>query len=967
MDNQQQDTTRAAAYLAAKERLDLRGPKSTRTGKTRNSVNCTAGNKRCGNRCIPNNWDCRLEGKGTNSELASHKTDPLAGIASLQRGSKDLFQGVVRVNPAQVQRGRNSLIRGTVKLAPGNNLEQKKQLKKQLTEASTPIMAVLGVTLVGLAGHAGLKRGFASYRNGVGAQIDRAASNAVDSILDRMPGTAGKRAATRAAGATALGQIGGAVTRGQRLEQTRVATSGNTGRIGPLSFRPNAANEDASFLSGKMTELRQRAKAGQLSYDEYRSNAVETLYGATNQGSRLNGQKGSIFSEHAANEFLVSKYKLNGVGAVGANASESIANRNRLVDTQIAERLGTWGETMRSDMKLRRMTGPQGEIRARDIDQYIRTVGGGSLDQSFAGMNAAQRNQASGEARQLMRSVLGGNDLKKEAKSMRLALVSQFDTYFDNTAQMMRRNAAASDSPFGDGLTGLARYVRRTTNNPGPILSRDHADLIVRNDYHERVMKLRSDYTIGENTARRVAQQITRSPDLPDADAAFRVLNNNGFPRLSRTGSTTGKAAPELRNLSQVARDILARPGNEKMTPAAAEREARRIITERGDSTDSGLPPRVEVYLAARRDFREGQRLGKSCGESHIPKTHECHKKGGTGQQVNEATEAQNKDRKKKLATIAAVAGGALAIGLAGSVAYNIKTISDPTKSPLAPSPKVKDLVKTMKKEAGTKSASEAMGHYYTKKSGLKPGDVVYFRNDNDPAAHFGIYLGEGKDGIVRAVIANTKESRFSWSDVSEIGATRPGIKTPQALMTPLVKAPAPKFAKGSSAFSNEEVVRRAIRISNTDYKFSLTRDNCEALANGIAYGVPESEQLQRFRRATRAVVDIGVSRGQRREAREAIYKGRAQGRSYTAREFVTFLEGKREFSSPSGKDLARQYAQYFQDSRLDAEGSLMLGLISPEKLWSQVKSYGPAIRAKAMGDYLLIQRSLVEMQRGAD
>jgi hypothetical protein len=214
-----------------------------------------------------------------------------------------------------------------------------------------------------------------------------------------------------------------------------------------------------------MVKLRQRAKAGQLSYDEYRSKAVETLYGATNQGSRLNGQKGSIFSEHAANEFLVSKYKLNGVGAVGANASQSIANRNSLVDTQIAERLGTWRETMRSDMKLRRMTGPQGEIRARDIDQYIRTVGGGSLNQSFAGMNAAQRNQASGEARELMRSVLGGNDLKKEAKSMRLALVSQFDTYFENKAQMMRRNAAASDSPFGDGMTGLARLPALNSAN----------------------------------------------------------------------------------------------------------------------------------------------------------------------------------------------------------------------------------------------------------------------------------------------------------------------------------------------------------------------------------------------------------------------------------------------------------------------------------------------------------------------
>jgi hypothetical protein len=270
-----------------------------------------------------------------------------------------------------------------------------------------------------------------------------------------------------------------------------------------------------------------------------------------------------------------------------------------------------------------------------------------------------------------------------------------------------------------------------------------------------------------------------------------------------------------------------------------------------------------------------------------------------------------------------------------------------------------------MKKEAGTKSASEAMGHYYTKKSGLKPGDVIYFRHEKDPAAHFGIYLGEGKDGIVRAVIANTKQSRFSWADVTEIGSTKPGVKAAQALMTPLVKAPDPKFKQSSGTpFTNEEVVRRAIRIAGTDYKFSLTKDNCEALANGIAYGVPESEQLQRFRRATRAVVDVGVSRAQRREGRQAIYQGRAQGRSYTAREFVTFLEGQREFSSPIGKELAQQYAQYFQGARLDA-ASAAGDLISPDELWSRIKAYGPAIKAQAMADYLLIQRSLLELDRG--
>jgi hypothetical protein len=341
---------------------------------------------------------------------------------------------------------------------------------------------------------------------------------------------------------------------------------------------------------------------------------------------------------------------------------------------------------------------------------------------------------------------------------------------------------------------------------------------------------------------------------------------------------------------------------------------------------------------------------GKPCGASHIPKTYEC-SKGAAGSH-------------NKTAIIAAVVGGAVAIGVAGAVAYNVKTISDPSKTPLAPSPNIRDVVKAAKAEAGTKSASEAMGHYYVNKSGLKPGDVVYFRTAKDPSAHFGVYLGPGKDGVVRAVIANTKASRFSWADVMEIGATKPGVKTAQATLPPLVKAPTPQFLQGGKGpYTSEEVVRRAIRVSSTDYKFSVTRNNCETLANTIAYGVPKSEQLDRFNRATKAMIDVTVGRGQRREGERAIYEGRAQGRNYTAADFSKFLEGERAFSSPQGKDLARQYDTYFKGYNLDAQNAPnYLGLISPSELWSSISTYEAPVRAQAMSNYLFAARTLKEM-----
>lgn len=610
MNNQTPETVRTATYLATQQRTDRRGALATRTGKTRSGrINCTPPNKQCGGRCIPPNWDCRLQGQGTNSDLNAHKTDPLAGIASLQRGAKDLARGVVTINPARVQRGRNSVIRGVVKLAPGDNLEQKKRLKRRLTEASTPIAAVLGIALVGLSAHAGMKRGFASYRNGIGADVDRAAARAVDSVLDRLPGVAGPRAATRAAAAAAAGDIAASALRGSRLQTVRQATSGNLGRIGPLSFRPSAANYEASGLVDKLNQLNALTKERGLSYDEWQRTSVQTLYGARNQGSREGGGRGSVFSEHAANEFLVSQFRLAPQGAVGLRGGESMSQRNKLVESQLAQRLGSWGETLREDMRLRRYVSPTGEIRQKDITRYLTEVGTSGLGVRIQGQSAAERNQIRQRTTDLMRTVISGDSttMVKEAKSMRKDLVSQYDNYFNDIAQSMRRNAVASDSPFGDGFTGLARYVTRTTGRPGTkaqqILSRAHADLILRHHYHTKVMDLKSDFTIGENTARRVAQTITRSADLPDVDTAYRVLNENGFPRLARRGPATGRTPQRLRNLTELTRDILARPGNEGMSRAAAQREARRLIERREQRGDASPEPdliRTATYLAAR-------------------------------------------------------------------------------------------------------------------------------------------------------------------------------------------------------------------------------------------------------------------------------------------------------------------------------------------------------------------------------
>jgi len=272
--------------------------------------------------------------------------------------------------------------------------------------------------------------------------------------------------------------------------------------------------------------------------------------------------------------------------------------------------------------------------------------------------------------------------------------------------------------------------------------------------------------------------------------------------------------------------------------------------------------------------------------------------------------------------------------------------------------PSTRTIAKQSKKDFDTKKSGTAMGNYYTKKSGLKPGDVVYYRNEKDPAAHFGIYLGEGKDGKVRAVMADTNPDRVGFVNSFELGTTKPDSNDAAHFMYPVLKK-APSL-KGSKALPSEEVVRRALRAVGSDYKFSLTRDNCEVLANSIAYDTPRSQQLERFKRLTRQVADGTIGARQRTVGAIRRARGQSVTPALSAKQIVDRLrKDDRSFLSSAGKDLAMaHYSQYFEgNSKLDAATPMPATLIKPEELWSRIKDYDDNKKAVAMRDYLLVLR----------
>jgi hypothetical protein len=947
---------RTAAYLAARARLDAARTRS-RSGKTSRSVNCNPPNVRCGGRCIPPAWDCRLKGEGPDPHLRAVKTDPLSGFANIQRGIGRISRGVTRGNFSEVEGGKRAIIRGVVKTVPGD-IQQKKQLQKTLENRTRAIGIGLAVVTGGLGMHAILmKSNLYGYRGGLGRKINQATRAGVSRVLDSIPVLGTQRRATQAG---VKAGVEAAVARASAPAMSTSAIPGTTVLSATDRDSRSALQQSLSTINGRTrsgTSWTPVSGTKLAARDlETWNQAHNTAFWSATRKSDITGvgapARVSIYAEPTAQEYLGNQF-----GVPPGDRTSRSGVKAVLQARFEEERRGLVSLAEQQGYRVRR--GPNGgTIDSKDISAFVSGV-----VRSRPISDTAVRQSVEAHVRSVLTSAPSSY-----TDDVYNASVLSFDRFYKDTAKDIRSipGFAATGRRIATPLTANTNEFLRNTNTyrstylAGEMRARTqmagpaHAELVQTAYFHTKVGlgTNASSYTIPDRLAFNAASELSGRPVTSRSEAIGIINRETGFSgaRVAGAAAPRQRGASAQASLSSLARSIRARAGNENMSMEASLRQARAELADRGDSAD--LPPRVAAYLQMQRraDAAGEKGLGKPCGASHIPKTYEC-SKGAAG--------AHN-----KTAIIAAVVGGAVAIGVAGAVAYNVKTISDPSKTPLAPSPNIRDVVKVAKAEAGTKSASEAMGHYYVNKSGLKPGDVVYFRTAKDPSAHFGVYLGPGKDGVVRAVIANTKASRFSWADVMEIGATKPGVKTAQATLPPLVKAPTPQFLQGGKGpYTSEEVVRRAIRVSSTDYKFSVTRNNCETLANTIAYGVPKSEQLDRFNRATKAMIDVTVGRGQRREGERAIYEGRAQGRNYTAADFSKFLEGERAFSSPQGKDLARQYDTYFKGYNLDAQNAPnYLGLISPSELWSSISTYEAPVRAHAMSNYLFAARTLKEM-----
>lgn len=821
-DKQTAETVRTAAYLAARERLDAR--------KTARNVQCNPPNVRCGSRCIPPTWDCRLKGQGTDPHLRAVKTDPLGGLANIQRGFGRISKGVVKGNFSEVEGGKRAIIRGTVKIAPGN-IQQKKELQKKLEDRTRAIGIGLAVVTGGLGIHALLmKSNIFGYRNGVGANINNATRAGVSRVLDATPIIGANRARVRAAVQSGVQE--------QLIRQANPVSAVLTGQLSRT--RLTGADIDARTNLVQALERVNAAHGGPNSdFNSWNREHQRAFWSTTRveNGVGLSGDKrGSVFARPATDDFMARQFNLQGDDVLTSRAIKDAVER-RLTEYKsslldLAQQQG---------YQVKNTRGGGRALDPKDQRTFIQSLvsntlpAGQSSDRVRSELTKSLEDSLSrtpkGQADELYRRTFGTFN---EFYTSRATAIESVAASSRLTAEMRRTGV---EQTWIDARQARAQYVLGLIRPGSEVRGPAHADLALR-EYHARqVSSGRSLYTISDNQAVAAASEIAGRP-VRRAEA-FQILEREGLtgavPRDRRAQSrqrpmTEGEAVYQLMRQN---------PG---MTLQAARRE---IKNRRGDASPELA--RTATYLALRADLKENPRLGKPCGASHIPKAHECRK--GQRAEQSETQRSSHLGRKIAIAAVVAAVGAVgVTVALDAHRFYTSKDLPNP--------PGYREAVRAAQGGDPKVGYDVAIGRHYDKvvsDQGWKPGELVYTRygsgsSKNDPTGHFAVYIGKQGDRHQFADFG-IRDSKLREGEINlyEYG---PGVKG----VAPFVFVKAPRLKHEIEAFSPEQIQQRVYASLGARLKYDALDNNCETWARMITTGQARSAQVERLSAVTRSL-----------------------------------------------------------------------------------------------------------------
>lgn len=627
---------RTAAYLEARARMDF---VRIGGGKTNKNVKCKPPNTKCGGRCIPPAWDCRLKGEGSDPHLSAKKFDPVSGIANLERGVKRLGRFTTTGSFSELESAKRSLIRGSVKLKPGN-LKEKEEFKTWLENNYLKVAVPAALASAGIAAHVLFKKGNTfGYRYGAGRKVDEAVTNGINAVLDRVPGVGASRSYTRKRGEDVFSSINAsAQLRAQRGGQALTSNLGRGTEAKILSTEiPRSWASGNHALNVELNRVSRRAKGteGRAGLSFYNWN---TEHRVAFWGAKVKGQ--SIYAEPAAQSFLKNEFRLQ------ANPLDSdITFKNELA-LMFERQQGELVDFAKlNNYRIQRIGGRETvhfDDRVAFIERYTRNIN-----------NEAVRNVA----RMHVESLLTKSPATR-AKNVYNETVGDYDQYFssvsrlvteiggapDFDAEMRRRGLPAvraiADRRRINYLMNLSTKPRRDSAGPA------HDNLFLLDYYHTKVVgSARSTYSAPNNTILNAAKEL-EGRDFDSLTEAVGVLqNSHGFRGLQvesrnpfqRESMNAPRRRAPRRGKRLSREELIATYERAGLSREAAERAADKAISERGDASDSPNP-RVNTYLETRA------RLDKRCGKSGIPDTKKCSKPTPA-----QSAEARNRERGRRI------------------------------------------------------------------------------------------------------------------------------------------------------------------------------------------------------------------------------------------------------------------------------------------------------------------------------
>lgn len=648
--------TRAALFIATQARLD---------GKTRNRVACKPPNKKCGNRCIPPDWDCRLNGEGGDGHLraAGRGSDPLAALANTQRGLTRLRKGILTGNFSELEGGRKAVIRGAVKASP-QDLKKKKELQAALVQGSIGIGIALAVLGGGIRTH-GILSNVRAYREGIGKKIDDSVSNAMHNILDLHPARGRAKSEARAAVAELVG----------RRRGVNPIDRGNSGLPATSEILRQSTAEFSPF-----SDLGKRVRGvdpkDYTDFGAWHRDSYKAMWSTPRlkDDQIYNVREGYHFATLSGEDFLRSQYKITG----GVEVSGSALVR------QMADKLDIEHKTVTNFAKDRgyNLTKVEDRIAFTDFmleGQQFSTTARDKSRSELLGLVSPRFNASTAAKNTYSRTV---NSYDKFYESITNSLPKVYD-------ENGLRRAIPVDQfqVMQNAMQGHAEFfATRLYPNAGrrAIKGPYSADL-ANNHYFQTggsASTVKAPWSAPRLTIQKAAEEHVGRP-VKDLDEAVTILKGTGaFEGLvGASTAPTQRARPAVapRNMKRAPfkfetpeeevsfSAIVAglvdrkRPDGKPLykTRAAAEAAARVEIQKR---RMGGKNKRSDAYYEAFNAVRADKR----CGKSGIPDNKKCSK---TTSAAQAAMGGQQPTSNGTLKTAATVAGAAAAVAItAGSV-----------------------------------------------------------------------------------------------------------------------------------------------------------------------------------------------------------------------------------------------------------------------------------------------------------